>query len=148
MSCGVCSDLESERSGRGICSVVAVVSNGADRGDAQGQRTHADDTCYDGAAKDGEGNAERRAGAAAFEKHEPRLKSNWHARTIFEEIEEQPQGKKVPAIDGIIDDGKEIISGYKVSPASMLAWFPPLNRRTLRDMPLTTWAEELASRLP
>src|SRR4051812_9477425 len=36
---------------------------------------------------------------------------------VFKTIDEKPQGKKCPAIDGIIDEGKEIMDEYKGSPA-------------------------------
>lgn len=55
---------------------------------------------------------------AAFEKHleetEGQIERLEH---VFEEIEARPQGKTCDAILGIIEEGKEIMSEYKGSPA-------------------------------
>src|SRR5436305_14916044 len=55
---------------------------------------------------------------AAFEKHEGETEEHVaRLEKIFDSIDEKPQGKKCPAIDGIIDEGKEIMEDYKDSPA-------------------------------
>src|SRR3954464_291565 len=55
---------------------------------------------------------------AAFEKHEGETEEQVaRLEKVFETIDEKPQGKKCPAIDGIIDEGKEIMDEYKGSPA-------------------------------
>jgi ferritin-like metal-binding protein YciE len=55
---------------------------------------------------------------AAFEKHEGETEQQVaRLQRVFEAIEKKPQGKKCPAIDGIIEEGQEIIKEYKGSPA-------------------------------
>lgn len=55
---------------------------------------------------------------AAFEKH--RAETEEHVvrlEDVFELIAQRPQGKKCPSIDGIIEEGAEIIEDYEGSPA-------------------------------
>ena len=55
---------------------------------------------------------------AAFEKHEGETEEQVaRLEQVFEAIEKKPQGKKCLAIDGIIEEGQEIIKEYKGSPA-------------------------------
>jgi ferritin-like metal-binding protein YciE len=62
--------------------------------------------------------AENKDLTAAFEKH--RAETQEHVarlEEVFEMIDHKPQGKKCPAIDGIIEEGAEIIEEYKGSAA-------------------------------
>src|SRR3954465_4594963 len=54
---------------------------------------------------------------AAFEKHETETEGQVdRLEQVFEIIEETARGKKCDAIDGILDEGKEIMSEYKGTP--------------------------------
>ncbi len=56
--------------------------------------------------------------AAAFEKHRDQTEVQVdRLERIFEMLGKRPQGKTCPAIDGIIEEGQEIIDDYKSSPA-------------------------------
>ena len=56
--------------------------------------------------------------AAAFEKHRDQTEVQVdRLERIFEILGKRPQGKTCPAIDGIIEEGQEIIDDYKTSPA-------------------------------
>jgi ferritin-like metal-binding protein YciE len=56
--------------------------------------------------------------AAAFEKHRDQTEVQVdRLERIFEILGKRPQGKTCPAIDGIIEEGQEIIDDYKSSPA-------------------------------
>jgi ferritin-like metal-binding protein YciE len=56
--------------------------------------------------------------AAAFEKHRDQTEVQVdRLERIFEMLGKRPQGKTCPAIDGIIEDGQEIMDDYKSSPA-------------------------------
>jgi ferritin-like metal-binding protein YciE len=55
---------------------------------------------------------------AAFEKHEGETEEQVRRlEEVFQIIEEKPQGKKCPAILGIIEEGQEIMKEFKGSPA-------------------------------
>jgi ferritin-like metal-binding protein YciE len=55
---------------------------------------------------------------AAFTKHEGETEGQiGRLEKVFAEIDEKPQGKKCAAIEGILDEGKEIMDEYKGSPA-------------------------------
>jgi len=55
---------------------------------------------------------------AAFEKHKTETEGQIdRLEQVFELIEEKPQGKKCAAIEGILEEGQEIIKEYKGSPA-------------------------------
>src|SRR3978361_755505 len=55
---------------------------------------------------------------AAFEKHKGETAGQIaRLEKVFAEIDEKPQGKKCAAIEGILDEGKEIMDEYKGSPA-------------------------------
>jgi ferritin-like metal-binding protein YciE len=85
---------------------------------------------------------------AAFEKHEGETEEQVaRLEQVFEAIEKKPQGKKCPAIDGIIEEGQEIIKEYKGSPAldsGLLAAAQAVEHYEIsRYGTLRTWAEEL-----
>jgi len=55
---------------------------------------------------------------AAFQKHETETERQIERlEQVFELIEEPARGKKCDAIEGILDEGKEIMQEYKGSPA-------------------------------
>ena len=55
---------------------------------------------------------------AAFEKHQAETEDQIsRLEQVFELIDQKPQGKKCAAIDGILEEGQEIIKEYKSSPA-------------------------------
>lgn len=55
---------------------------------------------------------------AAFEKHhDETLEQIERLEQVFEIIGKRPQGKTCPAIDGIIEEGQEIMEDYKDTPA-------------------------------
>ena len=59
--------------------------------------------------------------AAAFEKHHAETEGQIERlEEIFGEIEEKPQGKKCDAIEGILEEGKEICRSTK----GLLHWTP------------------------
>ena len=85
---------------------------------------------------------------AAFEKHEGETEEQVaRLERVFEAIEKKPQGKKCPAIDGIIEEGQEIIKEYKGSPAldsGLLAAAQAVEHYEIsRYGTLRTWAQEL-----
>jgi ferritin-like metal-binding protein YciE len=56
--------------------------------------------------------------AAAFEKHRDQTEMQVERlEKIFEMLGKRAQGKTCPAIDGIIEEGQEIMDDYKSSPA-------------------------------
>jgi ferritin-like metal-binding protein YciE len=85
---------------------------------------------------------------AAFEKHEAETEEQIiRLEKVFEEIEQKPQGKKCAAIEGILEEGQEIIKEYKGSPAldaGMLAAAQAVEHYEIsRYGTLQTWAEEM-----
>jgi ferritin-like metal-binding protein YciE len=85
---------------------------------------------------------------AAFEKHHGETEGQIERlESVFEMIDKKPQGKKCPAIDGIIEEGQEIIKDYKGSPAldaGMLAAAQAVEHYEIsRYGTLLAWAEEL-----
>ncbi len=55
---------------------------------------------------------------AAFEKHQAETEGQIsRLEQVFELIDQKPQGKKCAAIEGILEEGQEIIKEYKGSPA-------------------------------
>jgi ferritin-like metal-binding protein YciE len=85
---------------------------------------------------------------AAFEKHHGETEEQIsRLEQVFELIEEKPQGKKCAAIEGIIEEGQEIIKEYKGSPAldaGLLAAAQAVEHYEIsRYGTLRTWAEEL-----
>jgi ferritin-like metal-binding protein YciE len=87
---------------------------------------------------------------AAFEKHEGETEQQVaRLEKVFKTIDEKPQGKKCPAIDGIIDEGKEIMDEYKGSPAldaGLLSAAQAVEHYEItRYGTLVTWANELGN---
>jgi len=85
---------------------------------------------------------------AAFEKHRGETeKQVARLEQVFELIEEKAQGKKCAAIEGIIEEGQEIIKEYKGSPAldaGLLAAAQAVEHYEIsRYGTLRTWAGEL-----
>src|SRR5436190_14147124 len=88
---------------------------------------------------------------AAFEKHDGETEEHVsRLEKIFESIDEKPQGKKCPAIDGIIDEGKEIMEDYKGSPAldaGLLSGAQAVEHYEItRYGTLIAWANELGNK--
>src|SRR5262245_20436391 len=55
---------------------------------------------------------------AAFEKHEAETERQVERlEQVFEELDETPRGKTCDAILGLIEEGKEVMTGYKGKPA-------------------------------
>lgn len=85
---------------------------------------------------------------AAFEKHEGETEEQVsRLEQVFKMIDEKPQGKKCPAIDGMIEEGQEIIKEYKGSPAldaGLLSAAQSVEHyEIVRYGTLRSWAEEL-----
>ena len=85
---------------------------------------------------------------AAFEKH--RSETEGHVERlekIFGIIDKKPQGKTCPAINGLAEEGSEIIEEYKGSPAidaGLLAAAQSVEHYEIsRYGALRAWAEEL-----
>jgi ferritin-like metal-binding protein YciE len=86
--------------------------------------------------------------AAAFEKHVTETEEQVaRLEKVFELIDQKPQGKNCPAIIGIIEEGQEIITEYKGSPAldaGLLAAAQAVEHYEIaRYGTLCAWAEEL-----
>jgi ferritin-like metal-binding protein YciE len=104
---------------------------------------------------------------AAFEKHEGETEEQVaRLEKVFASIDEKVQGKKCPAIEGIIDEGKEIMDDYKGSPAldaglvsaaqsvehyeitrygTLVAWATELGNDEAADLLKATLSEEEAT---
>jgi ferritin-like metal-binding protein YciE len=85
---------------------------------------------------------------AAFEKHEAETEEQIsRLEQVFELIDQKPQGKKCAAIEGILEEGQEIMKEYKGSPAldaGLLAAAQAVEHYEIsRYGTLRTWAEEL-----
>jgi len=85
---------------------------------------------------------------AAFEKHEGETEQQVsRLEQVFELIDKKPQGKKCPAIDGIIEEGQDIIKEFKGSPAldaGLLSAAQAVEHYEIaRYGTLRTWADEL-----
>ena len=85
---------------------------------------------------------------AAFEKHEREtVKQVQRLEQVFAEIEHKPQGKTCKAIMGILEEGEEIMTEYKGSPAldaGLLAAAQAVEHYEItRYGTLATWADEL-----
>jgi ferritin-like metal-binding protein YciE len=92
--------------------------------------------------------AQNEALTAAFEKHEAETEEHVaRLEKVFDEIEEKPQGKKCAAIEGILDEGKEIMTEFKGSPAldaGLVSAAQAVEHYEIcRYGTLKTWAEEL-----
>lgn len=84
----------------------------------------------------------------AFEKHERGTEQQVaRLEQVFELIEEKPQGKRCPAIEGIIEEGQEIMKEYKSSPAldaGLLSAAQSVEHYEIsRYGTLRTWAEAM-----
>jgi ferritin-like metal-binding protein YciE len=56
--------------------------------------------------------------ASAFQQHQDETEQQLERlEQVFQAIDQQPRGKKCPGIDGIIEEGKEIIDEFKGMPA-------------------------------
>ena len=85
---------------------------------------------------------------AAFEKHKDETEGQIaRLEQVFELIEEKPQGKKCAAIEGILEEGQEIIKEYKGSPAldaGLVSAAQAVEHYEIaRYGTLRTWAEEM-----
>jgi ferritin-like metal-binding protein YciE len=85
---------------------------------------------------------------AAFEKHHTETEGQIERlEQVFELIEEKPQGKKCAAIEGILEEGQEIIKEFKGSPAldaGLVSSAQAVEHYEIaRYGTLRTWAEEL-----
>lgn len=85
---------------------------------------------------------------AAFEKHHGETEEHVaRLERVFELMEKRPQGKKCPAIDGIVEEGQEIAKEYNGSPAldsGLLAAAQAVEHYEIsRYGTLRTWAQEL-----
>ena len=85
---------------------------------------------------------------AAFEKHKTETEGQIdRLEQVFALIEEKPQGKKCAAIEGILEEGQEIIKEYKGSPAldaGLVSAAQSVEHYEIaRYGTLRTWAEEL-----
>jgi ferritin-like metal-binding protein YciE len=86
--------------------------------------------------------------AAAFEKHEGETEEQIsRLEQVFELIDAKPQGKKCAAIEGILEEGQEIIKEYKGSPAldaGLVSAAQAVEHYEIaRYGTLRTWAQEL-----
>jgi ferritin-like metal-binding protein YciE len=89
--------------------------------------------------------------AAAFEKH--RTETEQHVERleeVFDVLNQQPKGKKCPGIDGILEEGKEILEEFKGMPAldaGLLAAAQAVEHYEItRYGTLIAWAEKLGLR--
>jgi len=87
---------------------------------------------------------------AAFEKHKGETEEQIsRLEQVFASIEEKPQGKKCAAIEGILDEGKEIMEDYKGSPAldaGLISAAQAVEHYEIcRYGTLATWADELGN---
>ena len=87
---------------------------------------------------------------AAFEKHRGETEQQVaRLEQVFASIDAKPQGKKCAAIEGILDEGKEIIEDYKGSPAldaGLISAAQAVEHYEItRYGTLATWADELGN---
>lgn len=87
---------------------------------------------------------------AAFEKHHGETEEQVaRLEKVFATIGEKPQGKKCDAIEGILEEGKEIIEDYKGSPAldaGLISAAQAVEHYEIcRYGTLATWADELGN---
>jgi ferritin-like metal-binding protein YciE len=85
---------------------------------------------------------------AAFEKHERETQAQVRRLDeVFEIIEEPARGKRCDAIEGLVDEGKEIMKDFRGSPAldaGLLAAAQAVEHYEIsRYGTLKTWAEKL-----
>lgn len=89
--------------------------------------------------------------AAAFEKHAEETEVQIERlEQVFAMIDETPKGKTCEAINGLVDEGKEIMSDFKNSPAhdaGLLAAAQSVEHYEIsRYGTLRTWAQKLGLR--
>jgi len=87
---------------------------------------------------------------AAFEKHHGETEEQVaRLEDVFKTIDAKPQGKKCDAIEGIIEEGKEIMEEYQDSPAldaGLLAAAQAVEHYEIsRYGTLVAWAEQLGN---
>ncbi len=84
---------------------------------------------------------------AAFEKHHGETEAQVaRLEKVFATIGEKPQGKKCAAIEGILDEGKEIIESTRVHRLSMRVLSPPPKRSsTTRSAATVRWRRGLTN---
>jgi ferritin-like metal-binding protein YciE len=92
--------------------------------------------------------ARSREAARAFEQHFTETEGQVERlEQVFEILEEKPKGKTCPAILGIIEEGEEIMSDYKGSPAldaGLIAAAQAVEHYEItRYGALKAWAKEL-----
>ena len=85
---------------------------------------------------------------AAFEKHQAETEGQIsRLEQVFDLIDQKPQGKKCAAIEGILEEGQEIIKEYKGSPAldaGLVSAAQAVEHYEIaRYGTLRTWAQEL-----
>ena len=85
---------------------------------------------------------------AAFEKHQAETEDQIsRLEQVFDLIDQKPQGKKCAAIEGILEEGQEIIKEYKGSPAldaGLVSAAQAVEHYEIaRYGTLRTWAEEM-----
>jgi ferritin-like metal-binding protein YciE len=89
--------------------------------------------------------------AAAFEKHRTETEQQVERlEEVFAVLNQQPKGKKCPGIDGILDEGKEILEQFRGMPAldtGLLAAAQAVEHYEItRYGTLIAWAEKLGLR--
>ena len=87
---------------------------------------------------------------AAFTKHHGETeKQVSRLEEVFASIDEKPQGKKCAAIEGILNEGKEIMDEYKGAPAldaGLISAAQAVEHYEItRYGTLATWADELGN---
>jgi ferritin-like metal-binding protein YciE len=89
--------------------------------------------------------------AAAFEKHRTETEQQVERlEEVFDVLNQQPKGKKCPGIDGILEEGKEILEEFNGMPAldaGLLAAAQAVEHYEItRYGTLIAWAEKLGLR--
>jgi ferritin-like metal-binding protein YciE len=89
--------------------------------------------------------------AAAFEKHRTETEQQVERlEEVFQLLRQQPKGKKCPGIDGILEEGKEIMEEFKGMPAldaGLLAGAQAVEHYEItRYGTLIVWAQKLGLR--
>ncbi|ESY72128.1 ferritin-like domain-containing protein [Mesorhizobium sp. M1050] len=111
--------------------------------------------------------AESEEVTAAFEKH--RMETEGHVdrlEEVFEKIGRSARGKTCPAIDGIVEEGSEVLEEYEGAPAldaglvaaaqavehyeiarygTLIAWAEQMGKRDVADLLNATLKEEMAT---
>ncbi|MER9134727.1 ferritin-like domain-containing protein [Mesorhizobium sp. M0830] len=111
--------------------------------------------------------AESEEVTAAFEKH--RIETEGHVdrlEEVFEKIGRSARGKTCPAIDGIVEEGSEVLEEYEGAPAldaglvaaaqavehyeiarygTLIAWAEQMGKRDVADLLNATLKEEMAT---